>query len=130
MQELLSIQQDLVGSLAGERFLQEGAHLVLDLLCPSIGRPRVWHQKAQPVAAGSCDSEDLLLLGLLPILLRKPPLRPLELWLPPFCRCHVRPGRAELEKLRAQVAGVVRELLHIADRLQLPLPHHGGLMCV
>ena len=56
------------------------------------------------------------------LVLRVPAFRPLEFRLLFFCGRHVSPRSTQLRQLRAQVPGVIRELLHVADGLKLRLP--------
>ena len=56
------------------------------------------------------------------LVLRVPGFRPLEFRLLFFCGRHVSPRSTQLRQLRAQVPGVIRELLDVADGLKLRLP--------
>ena len=56
------------------------------------------------------------------LVLRVPAFRPLEFMLLFFCGRHVSPRSTQLRQLRAQVPGVIRELLDVADGLKLRLP--------
>ena len=56
------------------------------------------------------------------LVLRVPAFRPLEFRLLFFCGRHVSPRSTQLRQLRAQVPGVIRELLDVADGLKLRLP--------